>query len=584
MRWHERLKARLLIPMTIVLFLSMIASMSWLYYMEKEKLLSRTGRETAMVSEVIKASIRNQMMKKYGDMTQETISLIQRKAGLREVSLIKKDGFVAYSSSEDRVGEKVLMNDETCRICHEKGSRPGNRTVVLQAGDGNRLFRSVNPIENDRECQQCHADGEKILGVLIVDQYIGRALLDIRHVQQSLFTIGFVTVLVLSGLIFVIVELFIQRPINVLIEGTRLLKEGYLDTEIQLNVKGEMHELASSFNSMVGSVREHISEIESKNFELSTLYSMVERLTKTINLTELRKIVLEIIMEVFSKIDYGVIVFKLDEGGSIELFARKGEEDRAVDIVFSPDDVEAYRSYVSPDFMRKWLSGALVETETTDAGSGILIPLAVKGRSLGYLYARNKHSESFTERERKLIHALSSHISLALENARLYTIAITDELTGSFTLKYFQQVMEDEVRRYRRYGQKVSLLMLDLDDFKAVNDGYGHLSGDRLLREFAELADNASRDIDVLCRYGGEEFVVILPETDGRAAMVVAERIRSRTEKRIFAIEGNEIRITVSIGMASCPGHGTTVRDLVDASERALYKAKKEGKNRVVSW
>lgn len=584
MRWHERLKARLLIPILVVLFISMITSLSWFYYLERDKLLNRTGKETALVSEVIKAGIRNQMLKKYSDMTQETISLIQRNAGLREISLIKKNGVVAYSSSENDVGKQIELNSGTCKICHRNGAQPKKLTVIMTGDDGNRVFRSVNPIDNEQECRTCHRVEGNLLGVLIVDQYIGRALLDIKSVQQSLFTIGVVTVIVLVGLIFIIVELLVQRPVNTLIEGTRKIKAGDLDTRIQLRVKGEMSELGGAFNSMVGSIKQQISEIEEKNFELSTLYSMVERITKTINLNELRRIVLDIIMEVFSRIDHGVIVFKLADDGKIELYSQKVLEERVVDIAFDPDDVEAYRNYVNPEFMKKWLSGGLKETISTDGESGVLLPLIVKERNLGFLYARKKDGEKFTERELKLIHALSSHISMALENARLYTIAITDELTGAFTLRYFQQILEDEMGRYQRYGQKVSLLMVDLDDFKAVNDGYGHPAGDNMLREFSLLANDSIRDVDVLCRYGGEEFAVILPETDSKAAMVVAERIRSRTEERVFKFEDREIKITVSVGVASCPGDGITVRDLVNASDKALYKAKELGKNRVVSW
>jgi len=582
--WSEKLKVRLLVPIMLVLSASMFVSLFWLYNIEKEQLLNRTSKETALVSEVIKAGIRNQMLRKYQDMTQATINLIQRKAGLKEVTLVKKDGTVAYSSNHSIRGTTIDRHSGTCKICHENGAKPEKQTVVMTTGDGNKVFRSVNPIENEKECRECHGKDGSLLGVLIVDQYIGRALLDIKEIQSSLFMIGIVTLLILFGLIFAIVEVLVQKPISLLIEGTRRVKEGDLSATIEVNVKGEIRELADAFNSMVVAIRDHVNEIEEKNFELQTLYSMVERITRTINLNELRRIVLDIILEVFGKVDYGVIVFKLMEDGKIELFSQRTGEEKVIEKAFEVDEVDEYRDYINPDYVQEWMSGLLDDTRTTDGGSGVLVPLVAKGRRLGILYVRKENGEVFTEREMKLVQALSSHISIALENARLYTIAITDELTKVYTLRYFQQVLTDEVGRYQRYGQKVSILMLDLDDFKKVNDTYGHPVGDITLREFARLVKDSVREVDVVCRYGGEEFAVILPETDDKSALIVAERIRERTEKRVFYIEGHEIKITVSIGVASCPKNAVTVRDLVNAADRALYRAKESGKNRVESF
>ncbi len=584
MHWSEKLKVRLLVPIMLVLSASMFVSLFWLYNIEKEQLLNRTSKETALVSEVIKAGIRNQMLRKYQDMTQATINLIQRKAGLKEVTLVKKDGTVAYSSNHSIRGTTIDRHSGTCKICHENGAKPEKQTVVMTTGDGNKVFRSVNPIENEKECRECHGKDGSLLGVLIVDQYIGRALLDIKEIQSSLFMIGIVTLLILFGLIFAIVEVLVQKPISLLIEGTRRVKEGDLSATIEVNVKGEIRELADAFNSMVVAIRDHVNEIEEKNFELQTLYSMVERITRTINLNELRRIVLDIILEVFGKVDYGVIVFKLMEDGKIELFSQRTGEEKVIEKAFEVDEVDEYRDYINPDYVQEWMSGLLDDTRTTDGGSGVLVPLVAKGRRLGILYVRKENGEVFTEREMKLVQALSSHISIALENARLYTIAITDELTKVYTLRYFQQVLTDEVGRYQRYGQKVSILMLDLDDFKKVNDTYGHPVGDITLREFARLVKDSVREVDVVCRYGGEEFAVILPETDDKSALIVAERIRERTEKRVFYIEGHEIKITVSIGVASCPKNAVTVRDLVNAADRALYRAKESGKNRVESF
>ncbi|NIO17158.1 MAG: diguanylate cyclase [Deltaproteobacteria bacterium] len=584
MAWHEKLKARLLVPIFIVLFVSMVATLSWLYFVGRERLLERAGKETALVSEVIKAGIRNQMMGKSPDVIQETVRLIQQEAGLREVSIVTKKGVVAYSSREDRVGKKMGQQSSTCMICHGSTGQAEKHTIVMKEESGERIFRSVSPIENQIQCRSCHGRDGNLLGVLIVDQHIGSILPDIKGVQKSLVAFGLITVVVIGGILFLIVETQVVRPLRMIMEGAKKIRAGNLDTRIDLNVRGEMSELGGVFNSMVEGIGERIGEIEEKNFELVTLYSMLERITRTINLSELRRIVLDIIMEMLHGVEYGVIVIRLADEERVELYSRRVHDERTVDIAFDPDDAEAYRTSISPAFMKMWLAGGLTEGISTDGESGLLLPLVVRERSLGFLYALKEKGGKFTERERAFMHALVSHISVSLANSRLYTIAITDELTGAFTIRYFQQALEDEVEKCQRYGQKVSLLMIDLDDFKSVNDGYGHPAGDRTLRDFCGLARDAIRDADVLCRYGGEEFAVILPETDSKTAMVIAERIRRRTQERAFAFEGNDIRVTVSVGVACCPGDGANVGDLVSASERALSRAKEEGKNRVVSW
>ena len=194
---------------------------------------------------------------------------------------------------------------------------------------------------------------------------------------------------------------------------------------------------------------------------------------------------------------------------------------------------------------------------------------------------RSGKERCFKDSEIKLITAIGHHISIALENARLYTLAITDELTQLFTIRHFQHRMEEEVSRYHRYGQKLSLLMLDIDRFKSVNDRYGHPCGDFVLKELARILKSSVREVDVVARYGGEEFAILLPEADPKAASVVAERIRKAVEAHTFTFDGVSLNITISIGVASCPKDADNVKDLVSFADRALYRAKERGRNRV---
>jgi len=161
--------------------------------------------------------------------------------------------------------------------------------------------------------------------------------------------------------------------------------------------------------------------------------------------------------------------------------------------------------------------------------------------------------------------------------------AVTDPLTGLYNRRFFASTFEREVRRGRRYGMTLSLIMLDLDGFKEVNDEYGHLFGDLVLRRVAKLVRRAIRESDTPCRYGGEEFAVILPETDRLGAYAVAERVRRRVV-RSFAERttgGRGVAMTVSGGIASFPEDGEVLEDLVHRADESLYRAKALGKDRI---
>ncbi|MBI5492904.1 MAG: diguanylate cyclase [Deltaproteobacteria bacterium] len=162
----------------------------------------------------------------------------------------------------------------------------------------------------------------------------------------------------------------------------------------------------------------------------------------------------------------------------------------------------------------------------------------------------------------------------------LKALAITDGLTGVYNYRYFKEELEKGVRNSLRYGRPMSLIMLDVDHFKAYNDAYGHPQGDMVLKKLAGVLMKCVREVDLPARYGGEEFVVILPETVSEGAFKTAERIRAKVEEEMIEPGGGNI-ITVSIGVATLPGDADSGVSLIEAVDRALYRAKEAGRNRV---
>lgn len=223
------------------------------------------------------------------------------------------------------------------------------------------------------------------------------------------------------------------------------------------------------------------------------------------------------------------------------------------------------------------------------SGDGALscIELADHNQMIVVFCADSAAIEVLSADDRIVLGAVASELVVAVENSRLYRLtkrlAITDELTDLYNYRYLQQRLDDELGRAGRYNKRLSLIMLDLDDFKRINDTYGHLVGDAVLFEVGQLLKSTVREVDVVARYGGEEFTVILPETDASGAFIVAEKIREAISMhRFLDSEGaRTIHLTASIGLSSYPVHSHDKESLMRSADDAVYHAKGTGKDRV---
>ncbi|MBI3319865.1 MAG: GGDEF domain-containing protein [Candidatus Omnitrophica bacterium] len=183
---------------------------------------------------------------------------------------------------------------------------------------------------------------------------------------------------------------------------------------------------------------------------------------------------------------------------------------------------------------------------------------------------------------------MAQQLSLQLARVHFYrtveSLAMTDTLTGVSVRRYFLEWAAEELLRASRHHVPATLLMADLDSFKSKNDRYGHLVGDVVLREVAQLLRNRLRGIDLMARYGGEEFVLLLIETGPEQAGVIAQRLRQLVETHTIRAYDEVLMQTVSIGLAGFPEDGHTLEELVERADQALYAAKRAGRNRVVKW
>jgi diguanylate cyclase (GGDEF)-like protein len=217
----------------------------------------------------------------------------------------------------------------------------------------------------------------------------------------------------------------------------------------------------------------------------------------------------------------------------------------------------------------------------------LALPLLSRGKALGVVeLIRSGMAKPFRRRDVRVLSLMLEPVAVCLENVQVLKhseeLSVTDDLTKLYNSRYLNSCLLREVHRARRYRSQVSLIFLDLDGFKNVNDRHGHLAGSRALVEVGAVIRNMVREIDVVCRFGGDEFTVILPQTGPEGALIIADRIRCRLEETVFLEAFSlSVRITASFGVASFPDHTDSEKGLIQKADEAMYRVKGSGKNAI---
>jgi len=215
----------------------------------------------------------------------------------------------------------------------------------------------------------------------------------------------------------------------------------------------------------------------------------------------------------------------------------------------------------------------------------LAVPLIVNGDIIGVIEAINKsHKSKFTDFDLQMLQYISIQSAIAIRNAELYDMAIRDGMTKLFIHKHFRERLAEEWSRALRHKEQLSLIMLDIDHFKNFNDNYGHQLGDSVLKDVALLIKENCRNIDIPCRYGGEEFTVILPLTNHEDANMIAERMRKAIESHSVETANKSLQVTVSLGVATIPFESIeSIDQFIEVTDKSLYFSKKNGRNQSTS-
>ncbi len=527
--WLDAYRKRIVLSVVSILTATIVVTLFFIAYTLRARLMRESTLRAEELGTVLHSSLSHLMEARNPGKIQQTLVDIQREnPSLVRTMILDDRGRVAYSTDPADIGTVIdRFTDPSCRGCHRGPvTVPREKTTIISV-DGKPVQRYVHLIPNEPPCHRCHRPDQRINGKLIID----------RSLAPTRALIGTIILLV-SGL--GALSLAVLIPIL-----WRYLSHG---------------------------VNTYITEVRQKSSELMMLYGVVERLSATIELEQLKRVIIEIVSEVVEADEIDLVLPSDYKESGVMVWAKAGS-------VIDRKKVEPGSTLRA--VIQRWTEGAITNYAVAAAGREVHLPIAKGGHRLALIIVRSARP-SYGPVQMPMVRAMANHIAVAFENAMLYHLAITDELTGLYSNRHFRQVVRKRYEAFEEFGEKTALLMIDIDDFKKVNDTYGHPAGDTILKDVARCIMSSIREDDLAFRYGGEEFAVILPESDTAAGAAVAERARSLIEHSPSRAELYDVRVTVSIGVSSWPASAENIKDLIREADRGLYEAKHSGKNRVV--
>ena len=419
------------------------------------------------------------------------------------------------------------------------------------------------------------------------------------EISASRLLIGSIIVafLLLALAFSVIVVRELQGQIGKFLEAARRLAGGRFDQPVPIEGSDEFAQLGREFNTMSKQLEQNIREVERKRVEVEeTIRQIGKGMASGLD----RQGIYELTVQA------AVRACEAEAGRAMPLDMRILREARAGSaeprLLTALEAAERAAFAVGPQTAKELIepittggsrsNGRGPTSVSRDGVHALALPLSARVGTRAYftkvgVVSIARRGEPFSTRETEMLEYLGGQAAVSLENADLHETvqqqAITDELTGLSNLREMRSALDREFDRRSRFETPLALVALDIDDFKDVNDNYGHQQGDEVLREVARILRELTRDIDEPARSGGEEFAVVLPQTDLEGARQLAERMREEIEALgIRRLDGGEpLHVTASFGVAAVPASARDKETLLRAADEALYRAKRAGKNRV---
>lgn len=531
--------------------------------------------------------------------------------------------------------DAAIMNLERQALVTTAGDialNPLSEEVMNRLISGEKVTQTVS--HHHASHRQLYA-ALPIGGSEIVILTIDSPLADMNLLLKTLATRAGLTILaalLLGAIIFYQLIKSITNPLKSLITATKEISDGNLDYRLEEKMTGELQQLAESFNHMIGQVNhlylekaeheknlalaneelrfnhlldEKNREIERTNHELrihlreiSMLLQLYQVMNSTLEISVMFDRTLNLLGDFLGSTEMSLFLYHPE---SEVLTARKAlgtEADKYSRAFFKLSEGVTgcaarskeliYVLDISKD--ERYLH---YKSENRDQGSFISAPIVARDSLLGVLNLHKPEVEAFSETDLHLIRAAVNQLAVAIENSQLYektrALSNTDELTKIPNRRHFHALLRREFAHAQRFNSSFCVIMVDIDYFKQFNDNFGHLNGDLTLATVAGILQQNTRGIDLVARFGGEEFIILLANTTKENASTVAEKIRKAVENEEFVISLNKNeqtvkQITISLGIAEYPADCNSLDTLIEKADQALYAAKRAGRNCAITW
>ena len=514
---------------------------------QQESLYRQNEQMMGRVTQSVIEGLQTVMLAGYADIAQDFAANLQNVDDVIDFRIVRTDGNEAFLDNKTieevnrRKKEELFepredVTERRILVVDDPDFRRAISSIeiarIYSTNDaGEKFLTFIAPIRNQDECHECHGGEQAVRGVVKITTSLLTVEQAVEISREQAYRVAALFMLLIVVFTGLLVKRTIVHPINRVTTAMTSVAQGNLSMSVPVLGRDEISTMAKSFNRM--------------SQELKTTYE---------GLAEERDKLTTLILSAHD----GMVV--TDRHGGI--------------VLMNPSAVEILKNNAE-DIILNGFNHLFGDSEVMRRAIGEegYIEIQIDERTLQVLASTIRNQDDEVIGSAALIRDVTTEKNLQNE---LRQLAVSDALTGLFNRRHLDTFLTRELDRSKRYGHEISVLMFDVDHFKQFNDDHGHEQGDQVLRYIADTVRGVIRKIDVPCRYGGEEFVIILPETNFDCAMTVAERVRAAVE----AGSADDKRVTISIGVATYPWvMANTPQQLIEAADKAMYEAKQSGRN-----
>ncbi|MBF0379719.1 MAG: diguanylate cyclase [Magnetococcales bacterium] len=543
---------RILILVGIVILIGLVWITNQHLQWQEENIMAQNERDALILTGIVNEGLEAIMLSGDADIAKSYANHIKHTKNIKSFLIMRKSGKEAFLDNETieevniRLDEEEFLPREKETINQVLPQDTPELLKVIELGkaitsyetiptSGENILTILAPIKAEKGCRKCHGAGEKVRGIIRLTTSLEMAREDIATSKRNGYLILIVALTIVGASIIILINLTVVKPINKITIAMANVAGGDYHQQLKVNGNDELSDMARSFNTMGKELFNTLQKLQNEGDKLTTIILSAKE---------------------------GIIV--TNSGGEIVLVNPAAE--RLLGKNSSEITKKGFMNFLDDqDYIT-----ALQDIKQNDVPPTVVY----NNRILNINISTIKTNENATVGSAALIRDITQEKNL---EQKLRKLSNTDGLTQLYNRRWFDEALNDEFQRAKRYNLQLALLFFDVDHFKKFNDEYGHDQGDKVLQSIGSLMCDHFRDIDHSCRYGGEEFCVIMPSTGFPGCEKAAERFRQKVEE--MDVDG--LNVTVSIGISIYPNMGTSPEDMLKKADEALYQAKRAGRNQI---